>query len=234
MSAKQWRNQSIIVLTDFDGTIVDIDTGAFALEQFASGDWQALDREMVNGRLTFEECLRRQFRMINAPIASILARIDQAISLRPHFIEFVDYCRRRHIKLIIVSGGLDFYIRHFLRKNNLNVEIRAPKCDLEKDGLNLQFPPTSDVSAFSFKDDLVRQYRRRGNTVGYVGDGLSDYYALKLADLRFAIVGSISARLCRTNHLKVTEVLDFLPVIEELGRFLDQEEISHERTRNNI
>jgi HAD superfamily phosphoserine phosphatase-like hydrolase len=204
------------VLTDFDGTIVEIDTGAYALTEFASGDWRAFDQQMIKGEITFEQYLRRQFGMINASIESIVSRIDRVAVLRPHFIELVNYCSKQGISLIIVSGGLDFYIRHILNKNNLNVEIYAPKCDLGPSGLTLKFPTLTDPASFSFKDDLVRQYRRLGATVLYVGDGYADYYALKEANVKFAITGSISARRCNAENISFLEISDFLPVIHEL------------------
>ncbi|MGA2783939.1 MAG: HAD-IB family phosphatase [Candidatus Bathyarchaeia archaeon] len=207
-----------VVLSDFDGTIVDIDTGAFALQRFASGDWKALDRKMVKGELTYEECLRRQFRMINAPIDTIVKKIDEVASLRPHFIELVNYCLEKSVKFVIVSGGLDFYIRHVLHKNKLEVEVCVPKCNLDKAGLNFQFPQISDSTSFSFKDDMVRQYRRSGSTVLYVGDGYADYYALKEASVRFAVAGSSAARLCSNNGISFQEISNFLPVIQELDR----------------
>jgi 2-hydroxy-3-keto-5-methylthiopentenyl-1-phosphate phosphatase len=206
------------VLSDFDGTIVNIDTGAFALEKFASGDWRALNQQMVKREITFEECIQKQFGMVNAPIGVIVKAIDGAASLRPHFVDLVNYCKRKSIQLIIVSGGLDFYIRHVLDKHRLKIEMRAPKCDRTVNGLSLKFPPMSDLSSFSFKDDLVRQYRRQGHTVLYVGDGYADYYALKEANVRFALAGSTSAKLCSRDGVSFQEISDFLPVIRELKR----------------
>lgn len=218
MSSPHSAVRSSTVLTDFDGTIINIDTGAYALEQFASGDWRSIDEQMFKGEITFEECLRRQFRMIDTPIDVIVKRLDLVTSLRPHFIELVNHCMKKRIKLVIVSGGLDFYIRHILHRNGLNVEIRAPTCNLTKKGLDLVFPPRVDRSAFSFKDDLVRKYRRFGSTVFYVGDGYSDYYALKEANVGFAMAGSTLAKMCRSKKIVFQEVSDFLPVIQELDR----------------
>ena len=206
------------VLSDFDGTIVNIDTGAFALEKFASGDWRALNQQMFKREITFEECIRKQFGMINATIEEIVKAIDGAASLRPHFVDLVNYCKSKRVQLIIVSGGLDFYIRHFLHKHGLKIEMRAPKCEPTANGLSLKFPPISDLSSFSFKDDLVRQYRRQGHTVLYVGDGYADYYALRQANVRFALAGSTSAKLCSRDGVNFQEISDFLPVIRAVQR----------------
>jgi len=210
--------KTCIVLSDFDGTIVNIDTGAFALERFASGDWRALNQQLIKNEITFEECLRKQFGMINVPIEEIVKTIDSAASLRPHFVNLVNYCKMKRIQLIIVSGGFDFYIRHILDKHGLKVEVFAPKCHRTVNGLSLTFPSLSDLSSFSFKDELVRQYRRQGHTVFYVGDGYADYYALKEADVRFALAGSTSARLCSRDGVSFQKISDFLPVIRELRR----------------
>ena len=208
--------QKTVLLSDFDGTIANIDTAAFALRKFSTGDWEILEKQFESGEITFEECLRKQFAMLNAPKNRIIETVDEAASLRPHFVQLVSYCEAHSIRFIIVSGGLDFCINHLLKKNHIAVEVIAPKSNHAPGGIELQFPTVHDNSSFSFKDDLVKHYRRLGFTVIFVGDGYADYYALREADVRFAIKDSVSARLCHANGIACEEISDFKPVLSLL------------------
>ncbi|MHA2368192.1 MAG: hypothetical protein ACXADX_05165 [Candidatus Hodarchaeales archaeon] len=41
---------TFVILCDFDGTIVDIDTAEYLLEKFARGNWQQYDVQLEKGR----------------------------------------------------------------------------------------------------------------------------------------------------------------------------------------
>lgn len=209
--------EKLVLLSDFDGTVVDIDTGAYVLDEFANRSWRDVEEQFTRGEITFEESLKREFEMINSPMDEILKSVEKAATVRDHFDDVVKCCREKDIEFKLVSGGLDFCIKHILEKNHLDVDVIAPKTTFTADGLKLEFPKLSDVTCFSFKDDTVRRYQRLGFNVAYVGDGYADYYAIKEADLRFAMNDSVSARLCQTNKIAFTEIVDFEPVLKILN-----------------
>lgn len=208
--------ERIVVLSDFDGTVVEIDTGAYVLTEFANGDWQRLEHQFMNGEISFEECLRSQFGMITHPKDEIVKKVE-TVSIRPYFVDVVNYCHDNGIELKLVSGGLDFCIKHILERNKLEVDVICPRTTFTCEGLKLEFPKLSDVKSFSFKDDTVRSYRRGNYSVLYVGDGYADYYALKEANLRFVMKDSVSAELFHASKLECTEVTDFEPVLNTLA-----------------
>ena len=213
--------ERIVVLSDFDGTVVEIDTGVFVLTEFANGDWQRLEREFRSGEISFEECLRSQFGMITHPKDEILKKVE-TIPIRPYFVDVVNYCHDNGIEFKLVSGGLDFCIKRILERNKLEVDVICPKTTFTCDGLKLEFPKISDTTSFSFKDDIVRSYRRENCTVLFVGDGYADYYALKEADLRFVMKDSVSAKLFHSSKLEFIEVTDFEPVLNTLANNRNQ------------
>ncbi|MGD0423720.1 MAG: HAD-IB family phosphatase [Candidatus Bathyarchaeia archaeon] len=208
--------ERIVVLSDFDGTVVEIDTGAFVLTEFANGDWQRLERQFESGEISFEQCLRSQFGMITHPKEEILKKVE-TVSIRPYFVDVVNYCHDNGIGFKLVSGGLDFCIKRILERNKLKVDVICPKTTFTCDGLKLEFPKLSDVNSLSFKDDTVRSYRRENYSVLFVGDGYADYSALKEADLRFVMKDSVSAKLFHASKLEFTEVTDFEPVLNTLA-----------------
>jgi 2-hydroxy-3-keto-5-methylthiopentenyl-1-phosphate phosphatase len=210
-------SERIVLLSDFDGTVINIDTGAYVLTEFANGDWEHLENQFRRGEISFEECLRDQFGMITQSKDEILEKVERVVSIRAYFGEVVKYCQDKGIEFKLVSGGLDFCIKHILKRNKLNVNTICPKTTFTPDGLKLEFPEVSDGTSFSFKDDTVRSYRRKNYSVLYVGDGYADYYALKEANLRFVMKGSVSAELLQTNKLEFIEITDFEPVLNSLA-----------------
>jgi len=211
-------HEKIVLLSDFDGTVTDIDTGIYVLSKFANGDWRELDNRLTHGEITFEECLREQYGMINHPKNEILKMVETAVAVRRYFGDVVNCCKEKGIELKLVSGGLDFCIKHILERNNLDVDFIAPKTTFGVSGITLEFPSITDTTSFNFKDDTVRRYQREGYNVVYVGDGYGDYYAIKEANLRFAMKDSISARLCHANNVTFHEITDFEPVLQIVRR----------------
>jgi 2-hydroxy-3-keto-5-methylthiopentenyl-1-phosphate phosphatase len=205
-----------VLLSDFDETIVNIDTGEFALEHFGDPNWKRIEEEYERGNMTFEESLQKEFGTIKVPQRVILDELDKVVVFRRHFEELIEYCKGHVIPFTVVSGGLEFCIRHFLDRNDwLNfVDIRSPRAEYTPEGYVLTFPELFDRDSVNFKHDLVRYHRRRGSKVFYIGDGLGDYPAAKEADVRFAVKGSRLAHECRKGNLQHKEITDFQEVIE--------------------
>ncbi|HYW00091.1 MAG TPA: HAD-IB family phosphatase [Candidatus Acidoferrum sp.] len=214
----------LILLSDFDGTIVDVDTGSAALAKFADGDWETIEKQSALEQITFEESLKRQFSMIAAPELTIVEEVDAVAVVRPHFAEMVNYCRHAQVPFIITSGGLDFIIRHFMSKKRVDdyVRVYAPKAECRPEGIRLYFPKLHDPASYSFKDDLVAHYQRGGHRVAYIGDGHADYYALRKADFAFAMKGSPSAQRCRKDEVKFEEIVDFQAVLDVLPKIVQR------------
>jgi len=208
----------LVVLSDFDGTIVDVEMSDFILSKFAEGDWKIFDEQLERGEITLEECVQRQFAMVRVPEAVIIKELDKVASFRPNFGKLVDYCSARKIPLVVVSGGLDFVIRHFLELKGWSesVEVYAGEARYTNGSIKFDFPKLLDRRSANFKDDLVRRYRGKDRAVAYIGDGISDYQAAKNADLSFVVKGSKLARYCRREGIPHMEFVDFQEVVDTL------------------
>ena len=211
---------NLVVLCDFDGTIVAIDTAEYALRKFADGDWENVEERYGGGEISFEECIREEFSMIKASEKVIMAELDKVVSVRPNFGELIEYCRMNQVSFVVVSGGLDFYIRRCLSKNGWLklVDVYAPKANCTANGIEVTFPALFAAASVSFKDDLVRYYRGKGKRVAYIGNGVGDYPAASSADFVFAVKGSPLAELCRKNALPFKEISDFQEVVEVIQK----------------
>jgi 2-hydroxy-3-keto-5-methylthiopentenyl-1-phosphate phosphatase len=209
---------NLVIMVDFDGTMVTIDTSEYLLDAFAPKDWRVIDEQLEKGEVTFKESLEREFAMLKVPERAMIDALEPVTRFRPNFHQVVEYCRGNHFPIIVVSGGLDFCIRHFLRlKGWLDlVEIYAPKAKCTDDGVTLTFPELLDQSSSNFKDDLVRSHKRNGERVVYIGNGLGDFPAAQISDLAFAIEGSRLAELCRIRGLACEEFTDFKQVVDSI------------------
>jgi 2-hydroxy-3-keto-5-methylthiopentenyl-1-phosphate phosphatase len=209
---------SLVVLCDFDGTIAEIDTAEFTLSKFASEDWKTIDKQFEEGKMTLEECLRREFKLVTATKEEILDRLQNVVDFRLGFEELAEYCRNQHFPLIVVSAGLDFIIDHFLKLKVWRelVKTCTPKTKFTSNGIEFTFPRLLDTTSANFKQDLVRQYKSRDKKAAYIGDGSGDYDVTRESDYAFAIKNSRLARLCSENRVQCTFIDDFEEVTRKL------------------
>jgi 2-hydroxy-3-keto-5-methylthiopentenyl-1-phosphate phosphatase len=208
------------VLCDFDGTIVDVDTGALVLEKFGQGDWQSLDLKLEKKEISLEECLAGQFAMVKVGKEDILKMLEkEKIKIRSNFRTLVEYCRTRNLPFVITTGGIDFCINSVLSSSGFaqgSLEMHCGKTEYSKDGLKITFPKLSNQASANFKQDLVNHYHERNFDVTYIGDGVSDYEPSRKADMVFAVRGSSLARMCEKNGIRYVEFEDFQEVVNQL------------------
>jgi 2,3-diketo-5-methylthio-1-phosphopentane phosphatase len=215
--------RKVVVMSDFDETIVNIDTARFALERFADPSWRRIEQQFEGGEISFEASLRNEYAMINAPEKVILDELDKVVVFRPNFDKLIEYCKKQRLPLIVVSGGLEFCIRHFLdREGWLKfVEIYAPKSKYTGEGYEVNMPKLFGKASINFKDDLVRHHKEQDNRVIYVGDGLGDFPAAREADFSFAIKGSKLAEACRQGNVPHREITDFQELVDAIDDLKD-------------
>jgi len=205
-----------VVICDFDGTIMDVDTGKLILEKFAEGNWRHYDRLYDEMKMPVAEVLRHQFAMVKSSRGAILAAVEHSADFREGFEELLRACKRRGVPFVVASYGVDFCIRHFLGRSPLGREVRvyAPSTRVTRRGTFLRFPKPMVRGSENIKDGLVRYHRERGATVVYVGDGTSDFAAIREANVRYAIRKSRLAMLCKGHGISVAEISNFGPVTE--------------------
>lgn len=186
---RAYRGPVMIVQCDFDGTITTNNLSVLLRDKFAGGNWQEVEVDYFRGRLTVEQSNRKQYLLINEPKKVLIEFVRQNIEVRPGFLEFVDYCRANSIRFVIVSSGLDFYIKTVLSNINApDLELYCGQTSFEKNGIAVTyFDPKGNRIEGGFKDSYLAWLRDSGESVVYIGDGLSDFDAASTADHVFAI-----------------------------------------------
>jgi 2-hydroxy-3-keto-5-methylthiopentenyl-1-phosphate phosphatase len=210
----------LAVLSDFDGTITLNDTFENVLARFGKGDWRTVDDQYVRGEITLEECVRRQGAMVQVPRTQILSYLDGVTEFRPNFHQLTEFCKTNRFPLVIVSAGLDFAIKHFLTRERFRDQVKlfAASAKCTSTGIQFEWPKLKSNRSMNFKDDMVRYYKTRADTVAYIGDGRWDLHALRNADRRFVIRNSKLAELCKEQEIQATTITDFQEVVISLQK----------------
>ena len=207
------------VISDFDGTIVNIDTAEYLLARFTTGDWRKCDDLFERHEISFEESLRRQYGMLKESRKKLLDAVDDAASFRAGFYEMVAFCNETRLSVTILSAGLDFVIRHLLKRENLEnrVVLMAPKSRPTSSGIVMDFSSLPNPGSQNFKTSVVDSIKAKGTKFAYIGDWFSDFEPIKQANYRFVIKGSRLDTLCRKDHVQCREVSSFEEVIRSLS-----------------
>lgn len=172
----------LVVLTDFDFTITEVDVGdlvSFTLAPPSEQTRRRFQAKEIGSRLQWLDSMARADQAAGEALADTVA-ID------PSFVGFARWCESERIPLAVVSDGFWFYIRRILEREGLGHlpvfcnEMVAPG--------QLAFPHGNPACDFCgcCKALVARQVRDAGAHIAYAGDGVSDLYATGFADWVFA------------------------------------------------
>ena len=173
---------------DFDGTITIGDISFLILDRYAEGDWRSVLKDYQAGKISVGDFNNQAFAMVRQNQEILNALVKKEGIIRPGLNELVSYCDNNHIEFIIVSNGLDFYIRSLLNHNGFsNIKIIAAKTVFTPDGIDARYYNHHGEEVLSkFKESYTRQFIEQGYEVYYAGNGPSDILASKLAEHTFA------------------------------------------------
>ena len=205
-----------IVQCDFDGTITPEDISFLVLDAFANGDWRRIFAEYQQGRISVGSFNTRAFAMVKEDRQTLVSFVREKARARVGFRELVDYCRQRGFRFVIVSNGLDFYIKTILGDMGLdNIEVFAAKTGFTPGGVDARYiGPDGERILDGFKDAHSRLFLKSGCRLIYAGNGPSDISAARLADHIFA-TGTLLEH-CRKMKLNCTPFADLSDVVEGL------------------
>jgi 2,3-diketo-5-methylthio-1-phosphopentane phosphatase len=210
------------VYCDFDGTISAVDTTDHVLAALAHPTWRDIEAEWVAGRIDAAACMRTQVALIGGGDAELDALLD-AVELDPGFADFAAWCAAHGIPLMVVSDGVDYFIRRILARHGLaDLPIVSNRLAGSAGARRLMQPHRRTGCAGGggvCKCDTVSAWSgsQPSRRVVYVGDGRSDFCVSGRADILFAKgqLATYAASLNRPHHVfktfhEVTAQLDSL------------------------
>lgn len=210
----------IILFCDFDGTAAVNDVGDLFFQTLAGYDvWQRQVDEYREGRITSREYLERMCEATRFDPERFEALIrDQRVD--PYFPECVRYCRERGYPVVVLSDGLDVYIRRVLEQNGLtDVEFysnRMIRVDTRAVRAEMPYWQHSCGDCANCKGYHIRRLRQEGDFAVFVGDGISDRCGVKEADL--VLAKGVLREWCREHGYDFIPVEDFADVLRQIQR----------------
>jgi 2-hydroxy-3-keto-5-methylthiopentenyl-1-phosphate phosphatase len=201
-----------LIQCDFDGTVTEEDVSNMLLDEFANGDWRALDKQYTEGKLTVGQFNEQIFRMITVSEATMLDYIKLRVRIRKGFRNFTELCIEKGYRLVIVSNGLEFYIEKILKDNGMpDIEFHAAKTEFHPRGLKVKFIGVNgEVVDDEFKAKYVEWFLDKGYEVVYIGDGNSDLSPARRCQYVFAIDNL--SKNCQRTGVKYTPFKDFTDI----------------------
>jgi len=195
----QFNHSTPILFLDFDGTVSRRDAVDLILENFASERWLAIEEEWRAGRIGSRDCLRAQMSLVRASSSQLNALLE-SIELDDGLHALLETCQQRQMTTHIISDGFDHCIRRILACGaqqypalfDLLREVRICSSQLQPAGEKTwrtdfpYFPRACSHGCATCKPGLMRLLNRTGAPTVFVGDGLSDRYAVAEADIVFA------------------------------------------------
>ena len=205
-----------LVQCDFDGTITEEDASFFILDAFAEGDWRQLLREYKEHKISVGHFNTQAFAMVKADEQALLRTTRGKVKIRSGFQELVAYCSKRGFRFVIVSNGLDFYIKAMLREiGREDIEVYAAQTQFHPSGVKVRYMgPDGKQLEHGLKEAYVKSFLRQGYRVIYIGNGDSDIYPAKYAHHVFAR-GELLA-YCKESNLKYKPFNDLTDVVKGL------------------
>lgn len=183
-----------VIFCDFDGTITQLDVTDQILSELAHPSWREIEREWMLGLIGSRECLVRQIALVNAPTEDLNAAID-AVPVDSDFATFCKFARKKHWPVYVLSDGFDYVIRRVLKSAGVEKHFRsgstlfASALRVEGRRLTPSFPHSPEPCAHgcaTCKAALINRLREGRRPVIFVGDGMSDRFAVEVADVVFA------------------------------------------------
>jgi len=178
----------MLVLVDFDGTITRKDVGALLFNTFSGKQSQKIVSLWLKGKISSKVCLERECGLIEIT-KSELKKFALSQKIDEQFPAFVDLCNEKQIKLVILSDGLDFYIKLILKKYGLeDVSFYSNLLRFENGKLRPDFPyyDRGCGNCGNCKRYHLEKLKGAKQKVVYIGDGFSDRCAVQEADFVFA------------------------------------------------
>jgi len=205
-----------LIQCDFDGTVTEEDVSFALLDTFAQGDWRQLLQQYREHKISIGEFNTRAFAMVKADEHRILESLQGGVKVRAGFHRLVSYCLGKGLRLVIVSNGLEFYIRVVLKDLGLaSIEVHAAQASFHPKGMKVRYAgPDGKRVNDGFKEAYVQSFLRLGYRVIYIGNGDSDVAAAKHAHHVFA-TGDLLAH-SKENKLNCKPFKDFRDVVKDL------------------
>jgi 2-hydroxy-3-keto-5-methylthiopentenyl-1-phosphate phosphatase len=204
------------VFSDFDGTITDTDTLVFLATRLGGGARmvEAIGRLIGEGKLSLRDGIAAEMRSIRRPFAEAERLLREEVRIDTGFAPLARWLGEKKIPLTVLSAGFHQIIDLFISRDEFpNLVILANHVQPNEEiGWQCRFRDGTDWG--HDKASHLKEARRRGEYIIFIGDGLSDQAAAEAADEVFA--KHSLAEYCRERRINCHEYQTFNEILSRL------------------
>ena len=211
------NNKKSIFLIDFDITISNKDSTDVLLETHQPEFKQELRKKYRAGEYSIREFIKYGLGSLNITKEQYIQTLQENVTIDETFIDFV----KSGAEFKIVSAGARLNVQGTLSKYGINLpDSEVISNDLkfngtDKNQITVENPFLDKEGYYGVdKKEAVENYKKKGYTTYFVGDGPSDYKALEVADFAFVRKGTRAVKFCEENGIEFFEFEDFDEILE--------------------
>ncbi|HMS66080.1 MAG TPA: MtnX-like HAD-IB family phosphatase [Ignavibacteria bacterium] len=225
------KKYSLKIYCDFDGTITKNDVWINTIGSFIKDKekFNIICDDFYSQKIGTRECNKRQLELVEDFSIEKFNEVIGREEIDDHFKDFVSFCKESDIEIIVVSGGLDHYIRQILKREKLDLKFYSCKMiwNEEQKELSCGFIYTDEYcrSCETCKRNiLINNTNDLENEISvYIGDGVSDYCVSGFADIVFA-KGRL-ASYCWKNNITYFDYKDFSDIKNKIMKLISQNKV---------
>jgi 2-hydroxy-3-keto-5-methylthiopentenyl-1-phosphate phosphatase len=149
------------------------------LEHFGDREiYERLEEELQRGEISYRDLMEAEFATVQAPVDDVVSFLLREARVRPGFRELATA-----YDTVILSSGFQELIEPILRREGVQLEVRANRIAPSRDGWRMRW---RDAAACPHCGDLCKRRGLPNADVVFVGDGYSDRCAALAAQRVFA------------------------------------------------
>jgi 2-hydroxy-3-keto-5-methylthiopentenyl-1-phosphate phosphatase len=178
------------MIVDFDGTVCLHDVGVDLLARFGadaarSGPLAGIDRAFEAGAIGLRDVLVAEVASVRADDRDLIAFALEHCPLDPTFAPFAKWAATERLPITVVSDGFGLHVRPLLAAAGL-AHLPVITNTWDRGALTFGSAHPVCVGCGTCKKQAVERAREIHGTVAFVGDGVSDRYGARYADVTFA------------------------------------------------
>lgn len=214
-------SKQLVLFCDFDGTITEKDNIVDIMKQFSPGAWKEIVQDILSQNKTIRNGVGELFATISSgKKADIVQYVLENAKIRDGFADFVRFTREKKIKLLITSGGIDFFVYPMLEPYQLHDQIYCNSARFDQSTIQITWPHPCDehcdVDCGMCKTSIIRSYPSEQYFKVVIGDSITDLAGAKIAD--YTIARSFLQEKCEELQLPHASFQTFFDVIDILQK----------------
>ncbi|AMA74069.1 MULTISPECIES: 2-hydroxy-3-keto-5-methylthiopentenyl-1-phosphate phosphatase [Aneurinibacillus] len=223
--------KQIVIFCDFDGTITEKDNIINIMQHFVPEEqWKPIVDDIFAKKRSLRNGVYALFQLVPSSLRrEITDFVLSRARIRDGFGEFVDYCHKQNIKLLVTSNGIDFFIEPLLSPYAKKIDtIYCNKSNFSGENVEIIYPYPCDehcnVDCGMCKTTIIRKYKSEKYFKVVIGDSITDLEGAKITDT--VIARSYLAEKCQELGIKYKTFSTFHDCIEALDHLIRRTEVT--------